>query len=174
MTSPVTSRSLRREQRDLLTIVANDAMNCIAPAGTDTTYAAKVTITFNVEIEIVGATYREDFDNSLSMSAPLMTGTMYNCPLKNVAADPTQQERGSRIEIAGRNMVFSFNPSVGLAATYSGIACVPPALITSVNYQGASVLQIQPVGDPSRRRSMSVMMNEKGFSSISCPMRTTF
>jgi hypothetical protein len=172
----VTSKTftLVRELRDLLTIVANDAMNCIPPAGTDTTYAAKVSVTFNVEIEVVGATYREDFDNALSITAPTMTGTIYNCPLKNVGADPAQQERGSRIDVSGRTMMFSFNPSVGLAPTYSGITCVPPPVITTVFYQGASLLQVQPVGDPARRRSMSQMMSEKGFSSISCPMRTTF
>ena len=172
----VTSKTftLVREQRDALTIVANDAMTCVSPAGTDTTYTARVTLTFNVDIELVGATYREDFDNALSISAPLMTGTTYNCPLKAVVADPTQQERGSRIEVSGRTLVFSFNPSIGLATTYSGIACVPPAVITTVNYSGASSLLLQPVGDPARRRGLSVMLNEKGVSSVACPMRSSF
>ncbi len=172
----VTSKTftLVREQRDALTIVANDAMTCVSPAGTDTTYTAKVTLTFNTDIELVGTSYREDFDNALSISAPLMTGTTYNCPLKAVAADATQQERGSRIEVSGRTLVFSFNPSIGLATTYSGIACVPPPVITTVNYSGASSLLLQPVGDPARRRGLSAMLIEKGTSSVACPMRSNF
>jgi len=171
----VTSKTftLVREQRDALTIVANDAMTCVSPAGTDTTYTARVTLTFNADVEVFGTTYREDFDNALSISAPLMTGTTYNCPLKPTGADVTQQERGSRVEVSGRTLVFSFNPSIGLATTYSGIACVPPPVITTVNYSGASSLLVQPVGDPARRRGLSQMLIEKGMSSVTCPMRSS-
>src|SRR5262249_37616526 len=97
----VTSRTfaLTAETQDPLAIVQNDATNCTPPLPADTTYGGKITLTFNTPIELVGTTYREDFDNALMIfeptpptpTAPPYT-TVYYCPLKSSLGDPTQQE----------------------------------------------------------------------------------
>jgi hypothetical protein len=152
----VTSRTftLVRDLQDPLAIVVNDAATCVPPAGNETSYSGKVTLTFNAPIEVFGATAREDFDNGLSITVPSPpTSGTYYCPLKSSSSlDASQQERGSKIEVSGASLSFSFNPSVGLATTYFGSPCIAPPSITTITYGGASLLTIQPVGDPSRRR----------------------
>jgi hypothetical protein len=174
----VTSRTfaLTAETQDPLAIVQNDATSCTPPLPSDTTYGGKVTITFNTPIELVGSTYREDFDNALAIVEPTPANyTTYYCPLKTSVNDPTQQERGSKIDVSGASLAFSFNPSVGLATTYPGTtACVVPPVFTSINYAGAGALVVQPVGDPSRRQTLANLLFGSLFtsSSVTCPMRT--
>jgi hypothetical protein len=177
----VSSRTfaLLPDMKDPLSIVVNDATACVPPLGSDTSYGGKVTLTFNAPIELVGATYREDFDNLLSItfpSAPSGSPSVLYCPLKSSSStDPTTQERGSKIEVSGASLIFSFNPSVGLATTYFGSPCMAPPTITTVTYGGASSLTLQPVGDPARRRSLSDMLIERRFSSaVTCPVRSGF
>lgn len=177
----VTSRTftLTPDLKDPLSIIFNDAATCVPPAGTDTDYGGKVTITFNTAIEIFGSTYREDFDNTLSITEPQPpagTPVVYYCPLKSISSvDPTTQERGSQIEVSGASLIFSFNPAVGLATTYFGTACVPPPFISGISYSGASSLLLQPVGEPARRRPLGEMLIERRYSTtVSCPTRSTF
>jgi len=179
----VTSRTftLTAETQDPLAIVQNDATNCTPPLPSDTTYGGKITLTFNTPIEVVGTTYREDFDNALMIfeptpptpTAPPYT-TVYYCPLKSSLGDPTQQERGSKVEVSGAALIFSFNPSIGLATTYPGTtACTLPPSFTSINYAGANTLVIQPVGDPLRKQTLSNLLFGSPFvsSTVTCPMR---
>jgi hypothetical protein len=179
----VTSRTLvlTPETQDPLAIVQNDATSCAPPLPTDATYGGRVTLTFNTPIEIVGSTYHEDFDNALTIieptpptpTAPPYTTTYY-CPLKTSLNDPAQQERGSKIELAGAALIFSFNPSTGLATTYPGTsACTLPPSFTSINYAGANALVVQPVGDPSRKQTLANLLFQTTFTSstVTCPMR---
>jgi hypothetical protein len=172
----VTSRTfaLMAELQDPLAIVLDDATTCTPPSPTDTIYGGLVTITFNTPIEIIGSTYPEDFDNALMIVEPTPpTYTTYYCPLKTSSNDPTQQERGSKVEVSGATLMFSFNPSIGFATTYSGVACSLPPAITSITYGGSSSLILQPIGDPSRRRSLSDMLFEARVSSVvACPTRS--
>lgn len=172
----VTSRTftLAADFQDPLSIVLDDAATCVPPAGTDTGYGGRVTITVNLPIEIVGTTYREDFDNALSITAPTSSGTTYYCPLKSTTStDPIQQERGSKVEVSGSSLTFSFNPSIGLATTYFGSPCMPPPVISGVSYGGSSQLSVQPVGDPLRRRPLSDVLLERRYTSpVTCPSRT--
>lgn len=178
----VSSRTftLVRDLQDPLSIVVNDAATCVPPAGNETSYGGKVTLTFNTPIEVFGTTYREDFDNALSITEPSPptggTTLTYYCPLKSSSSiDATQQERGSKVEVSGATLIFSFNPSVGLATTYFGSPCSAPPTITTISYGGASLLAIQPVGDPSRRRLLSDMLVERRFTTpVTCPTRSTF
>jgi hypothetical protein len=179
----VTSRTfaLVEEARDPLAIVQNDATSCTPPLPTDTTYGGKVTLTFNTPIEIVGTTYREDFDNALMVTEPTPPvatmppyTTTYYCPLKMSLNDPSQQERGSKIEVAGASLIFSFNPSVGLTTTYPGTtACTLPPSFTSISYAGANTLVVQPVGDPLRHQTLANLLFQTTFTSstVTCPMR---
>jgi hypothetical protein len=175
----VTSRSftLVRDAQDPLKIIGSDALSCLPPPGSSTSYGAKITLTFSADIEIVGTTYAEDVDNGLSITEPTppssTTTVIYYCPLKTATGDPSQ-ERGSKVEVAGPSLSFSFNPSIGLATTYFGTTCMVPPSITSVSYGGISAMMLQPMGDPSRRRLLTDMLFERGSTSgtITCPSRT--
>jgi hypothetical protein len=163
---------LTKVARDPLRLVANNAAMCTTPAPTATTYGAAITLTFSENIELVGTTTSEDVDNGLSIvTSPATFGL---CPLKT-NVDSTKQERGSKVEVAGATLTFSFNPSLGLTDSMGGTVCTPPTGLTSVTYGSLQTIVVQPVGDSSRKRTLSTMLQELNptvvSTSLTCPTR---
>ena len=171
----VTSQSfmLTPVAQDPLRIVAHDAVNCVPPSPTSSVYGGKVTLTFNYDIEVVGNTFAEDIDNSLSITLPQQSTTSY-CTLRTPTGDP-MQERGSKVEIGTNTMTFSFNPTVGIATTTTFGCTLPPSITGITYYIGSPVLNLQPKGQPLRKRTLSAMLSEKLSSSqLACPQRSNF
>lgn len=165
--------NLLPEAKEPLKIIAIDNATCVPPLPTATTYAGKVTLTFNTEIEVVGTSFAEDIDNGLMLGLPT-SSPYYSCTLKPSLGDPTMQERGSKVEVDKRTLSFSFNPSVGIATSTTSGTCTPPTAITSITYYQGAAVSIQPVGDSLRKRSLSTMLGEKLQTSVlSCPPRTS-
>jgi hypothetical protein len=163
---------LAKVLRDPLRITGSTATMCTPPTPAATTPGAQIVLTFNENVEAVGTTFAEDVDNGLSIVSVPMPAAFNSCPLKfNV--DATKQERGSSVAISGMTMTFAFNPSVGLTDGMGGLVCTAPASISSVTYGNLSAIVLQPMGDPSRKRSLSQMLQELSPSTLStslvCP-----
>jgi hypothetical protein len=172
----VTSESftLTPVAQDALKIVAQDGASCVPPSPTSNLYGGKLTLTFNYEVESATGTLAEDIDNYVSITTPSTSSTY--CTVRTATGD-LAQERGSKVELTGNTMTFSFNPTVGLATTSSfGGACTLPPTITSITYYAQfSTIYLQPKGQPLRKRSLATMLSEKvGTSQITCPLRTSF
>jgi hypothetical protein len=172
----VTSESftLTPVAQDALKIVAQDGASCIPPSPTSNLYGGKLTLTFNYDVESATSTLAEDIDNYVSITTPSTSSTY--CTVRTATGDLTQ-ERGSKVELNGNTMTFSFNPTVGLATTSSfGGACTLPPTITSISYYAQfSTIYLQPKGQPLRKRSLATMLSEKlGTSQLTCPLRTNF
>jgi hypothetical protein len=120
-------------------------------------------LTFSEPIEAVGTTLSEDVDNGLSITSQGPPQSFNICQLKS-GFDPTKQERGTNVAISGATMTFTFNPSVGLTPPVDPVTmftnCTTPTTITSVTYSGLSQDFIQPMGDPTRKRLLSAMLQE--------------
>src|SRR5207249_3476447 len=114
----------------------------------------------------------EDVDNGVSIQTPIF-GT---CPLKS-GVDPTKQERGTKVEVSGATLSFSWNPSIGLIDSMGGVICTPPTAITSVTYSNLGAISVQPVGDVSRKLPLSTMLAQftptMVSTSVTCPTRPT-
>ncbi|HEY2728416.1 MAG TPA: hypothetical protein VGK52_00655 [Polyangia bacterium] len=163
---------LAKVLRDPLRITGNTATMCTPPLAAATTPGAQVVLTFSENIEAVGTTLAEDVDNGLSIVSVPMPPSFTSCPLK-LNADGTKQERGSSVAISGMTMTFAFNPSVGLTDGMGGLLCTAPASISSVTYGNLSAIVLQPMGDPSRKRSLPQMLQELSPNTLStslvCP-----
>jgi hypothetical protein len=163
---------LQKLGKDPLRIVSSTATMCTPPAPTATTPGAQIVLTFSEPIEAVGTTYPEELDNNTTISEQGTT-TFNLCPLKS-GFDPTKQERGTSVAISGSMMTFAWNPSVGLTPSMdmSGFTvCTTPTAITTVNY-GISTISVQPVGDPSRKASLPLLLqqlNPTGGATLTCP-----
>jgi hypothetical protein len=168
----VTSKTIQlaKALRDPLRVIANTATMCTPSLPTATDFGSKVQLTFSEDIEIVGTTYPEDIDNGLSIAA--MPVSFLTCPLKT-NLDPTKQERGSKVDVAGAMLTLSFNPSVGITDPTLGTGCMAPTAITAVTYGNLQTIVVQPMGDASRKRGLAVMLQEFNptvvASSLSCP-----
>lgn len=163
--------ALTPETQDPLRIVNIDNATCVPPAPTATTYGGKITLTFNADIEVLSSTLAEDIDNAFQVSTSQLSTY---CPIKTPTGDPAQ-ERGSKVEITGNTMSFSFNPSVGFATMGQwGTACtLPPSITTITYYQGTPSINVQAKGNASRKASLSSLLSAKlGSSVLSCPVRT--
>jgi hypothetical protein len=167
---------LSKVSKDPLRILSSTANMCTPPAPTSTTPGAQIVLTFSEPIETVGTTFAEDVDNGLSIVSTTTPQTYNMCPLKS-GADPTKQERGTAVAISGAMMTFSFNPSVGLTAPQDPVTgypvCTTPTTISSVTYGNLSDF-IQPMGDPTRKRPLSAMLQEFQSTStnpsvLTCP-----
>jgi hypothetical protein len=165
-----TTLTLKRDARDTLKLLADDATTCVVPLPTATTPSALIHLTFSESVELVGTTSAEDVDNALNVQT---SSTLLACPL-NTNMDLTKQERGTKVDISGATMTFSFNPSVGFVDSMGGTVCTPPTALTQVSY-GVGTLVVQPVGDPSRKRSLSTMLNELNPATnsafLTCPTK---
>jgi hypothetical protein len=169
---------LTKVGKDPLRIISSTATSCTPPAPTSTTPGAQIVLTFSEPIEASGTTLAEDVDNGVSItSTPPVPQTYTVCPLKS-SPDPTKQDRGTMVAISGAMMTFSFNPSVGLTAQMDPVSgfmvCQTPAAITSVTYGNLGLDFIQPMGDPTRKRLLSAMLQELNptglnTTSLSCP-----
>lgn len=160
--------------QDPLRIVSHDAQNCVPPSPTSSVYGGKITLTFNYEVELVGNTFAEDIDNGITISVPQPTTTSY-CQLRTATGDPAQ-ERGSKVEIGTNSLTFSFNPTIGIATAATSFTCVLPPSITSITYYSSNIaLNLQPKGQPLRKRTLSALLSEKlGTSLLACPQRSGF
>jgi hypothetical protein len=162
----VTTRSIQlpRGTRDPLRLLSSSA--CALPVPTDTTPGAKLTLTFSENIELVGTTYPEDIDDGVAV---LTNGT---CPLK-LDVDPTKQERGTKVEVAGATLTFSFTPSAGLSDSMGGTVCTPATVISAVSYSNLSKVLVQPVGDVLRKVSLPSLLSQLNptavSTTLSCP-----
>jgi hypothetical protein len=71
-------------------------------------------------------------------------------------------------------MTLAFNPAVGIAMPSATILCTPPAAITSVTYGNLATIVLQPMGDPSRKRTLAAMIQELTPTNLNgaltCPM----
>jgi hypothetical protein len=73
------------------------------------------------------------------------------------------QERGTKATIVGNKLTLAFNPSVGFArsaSTFGG--CVLPPNLTRVSYGNLQNVLLRPVGDPSRKQSLSELLAGQG------------
>lgn len=162
--------------QDPLKIIATDAADCVPPSPVASTYGGKLTLTFNYEIEAVGNTISEDVDNGIGITAPTSSGTSSYCTIRSATGDPAQ-ERGSKVEISGNTLTFSFNPTVGLSTTasFGGVCALPPSITSIVYLNGITSVSLQPKGQPLRKRNLATMISEKlGTSQLSCPQRSSF
>jgi hypothetical protein len=163
---------LTKVQKDPLRIVASTATMCTPPSPTATTPGGQIVLTFSEPVEPVGTTYAEDFDNGLSIT--VLPNSFSTCQLKSGFADPTKQERGTSIAITGSMMTVAWNPSVGLTAptdAWGFSVCTTPTSISTVSYN-VSTISLQPVGDPTRKRPLSTMLQEFSpttGSVLTCP-----
>jgi hypothetical protein len=179
----VTSRtlSLPKELRDRLRVLSTNIETCSPPAGTATAPGAEIRIVFNEAVELVGMGWAEAIDNGVSITpAGPSAGTSY-CGLRQ-NTDPATQERGTKVTIDGSTLVLTFNPSVGLATgTSVSFPCTVPPALSSVTYGNLVALELRPVGDSTRKRSLAAMLQEpsgtapgvpsSGGNSITCGVR---
>jgi len=167
-----TSRSfdLTRETRDPIRVLSVDTTGCAIPTPTANTYGAQIVVTFNQPVAFVGTTYREDVDNSLYVVSTSNTSTSYTCPLNSGTLDSTVQERGTKVEVAGNTITFSWNPAMAWAPTYSGLQCGVTPAVTSVTYS-ASVLSVMPAGGDSRTeaRTLTSALLDRQVTQLICP-----
>jgi hypothetical protein len=168
---------LAKVSKDPLRILSSTGNMCTPPTPTSTMPGAQIVLTFSEPIEAVGTNLAEDVDNGLSISSQGTPQTFNLCQLKS-GFDPTKQERGTTVAISGAMMTFSWNPSVGLTAPVDPVSmfnvCTTPTTITSVTYSGLSQDFIQPMGDPTRKRLLSAMLQEfqptsTNPSALTCP-----
>jgi hypothetical protein len=175
----VTSRSvvLPLEQRDPLRILSTTADTCVPPSGQGTDFGATIKITFSETVQFVGTTWAEDIDNGVAVQAP-GTGSSNVCAL-NTSVDPNKQERGTRTTLEGNVLTLAFNPQIGFSTVspYGGV-CTIPAALTSVAYGNLQLVLLQPKDDPSRKRSLDVMVAELAsaggqtfYNGLACPSR---
>jgi hypothetical protein len=163
---------LTKVQKDPLRLVASTATMCTPPPPTSTTPGAQIVLTFSEPVEAVGTTYAEDLDNGLSITE--LPNSFNTCQLKSGFADPTKQERGTSIAITGNMMTVAWNPSVGLTApmdAWGFTVCTTPTSISTVSYN-VSAISLQPMGDPTRKRPLSSMLQEFSpttGSTLTCP-----
>jgi hypothetical protein len=154
---------LAKVSKDPLRILSSTANMCTPPAASATTPGAQIVLTFSENIEASGTTLAEDVDNGVSIVASTTPQTFNICPLRT-GPDPSKQERGTAVTIAGATMTFTFNPSVGLTPSIDPITmfmnCTSPTTITSVTYSNLGQDFIQPMGDPTRKRLLSSMLQE--------------
>jgi hypothetical protein len=173
----VTSESfmLTPVAQDALKIVAHDGASCTPPSPTSNAYGGKLTLTFNYDVEPSMGTFAEDIDNGFGVTTPGSSTSSY-CALRTATGDLTQ-ERGSKVEVNGNTMTFSFNPTVGFGTTssYGGSCVLPPSITSIIYYASNAAIYLQPKGQPLRKRSFSTMLSEKlGTSQLACPQRATF
>ncbi|HEX4404021.1 MAG TPA: hypothetical protein VH560_04285 [Polyangia bacterium] len=165
--------TLMKVSQEPLHITANTATMCTPPLPTATTPGAQIQLTFSENVELVGTTYLEDIDNGLSIVEVPAANAFSSCPL-NASTDPTKQEHGTSVAVSGMTMTLAFNPSVGIATPSATVICTPPAAITSVTYGDLATIVLQPMGDPSRKRTLAAMLQELSptnqVGSLSCPM----
>jgi hypothetical protein len=176
----VSSRTvmLPKELQDPLRVLSTNADTCMPPASLASDYGAVIQITLNTDAEFVGSNYAEDIDNGLVVYPNSNSGNSSYCPLKT-SLDPAKQEHGSRVTLDKRVLSLAFNPSLGYAtmSSFGGVCMIPPA-ITSVVYGNLQLINLQPVGDPSRKRNLASMLLENMGSTgtfngaLSCPGRT--
>jgi hypothetical protein len=168
-----TSRSfdLTRESRDPLRVLSVDTTGCTIPLPTANAFGAQIVVTFNQPVAFVGTTYRDDVDNSLYVVSTSNPSTSYTCPLAT-NLDSTVQERGTKVEISGATITFSWNPAMAWAPTYLGLTCGITPAVTSVTYS-ASALTVMPVGGDSRTeaRSLSSALLDRQVTQLVCPAR---
>lgn len=158
----VASRTLVlvKEQKDPLKIVASNADSCVPPAGNSTEFGAAVTLDFNEAIELVSTNAAEEIDNGVfvaptgSLAYP-QTGSY--CGLRT-STNPAMQERGTKVTILANKLTLSFNPSIGLNMTTAPFACMAPPNFTSVTYSNLQNVVIRPVGDSTRKKTMSELL----------------
>jgi hypothetical protein len=166
-----TSRSfdLTRETRDPIRVLNVDSTGCGIPLPTANAFGAQIVVTFNQPVAFVGSTSREDVDNSLFVVASSNTSTIYTCPL-NTNLDSTVQERGSKVEVSGNTITFSWNPASAWATTVAGVSCGISPAVTSVSY-GTSGLSVMPAGGDSRTESRSLLsaLQDRLVTQLICP-----
>jgi hypothetical protein len=165
--------NLVKVSQEPLHLTANTATMCTPPLPTATTPGAQIELTFSENVELVGTTYLEDIDNGVSIVEVPAPNAFSFCPL-NPSTDPTKQEHGTSVTVTGMTMTLAFNPSVGIAIPSVTNLCTPPAAITSVTYGNLAAIVLQPMGDPSRKRTLAAMIQEltpgNQSGSLSCPM----
>jgi hypothetical protein len=163
---------LQKVSRDPLRIISSTATTCTLPTPTATTPSAQIVLTFSENIEVIGMTYAEDVDNGLVVQ----TTPFGACPLNSGFADPTKQERGTKVDVSGAMMTFSWNPSVGFVNGMGGAVCTLPTAITSLTYGGLGSIVVQPKGDPSRKAPLTTLLAQFSPSNpsttLACPTRT--
>ena len=145
---------------------------CTPPVPTAAVPSGAITLTFSENVEIVGTTYLEDVDNGVSIQTP----TFGTCPIKP-GVDPTMRERGTKVDVMGATITFSWNPMVGLTDSMMGAVCTPPTAITSVTYGNLGTVVVQPMGDSSRKVPLSTLLAQFAPTMVStslvCPTRAT-
>jgi hypothetical protein len=165
--------NLVKVSQEPLHLTANTATMCTPPLATATTPGAQIALTFSENIELVGTTYAEDLDNGLSIVEVPAPNAFSSCPL-NSSTDPSKQEHGTSVTVSGMTMTLAFNPAVGIAMPSATILCTPPAAITSVTYGNLATIVLQPMGDPSRKRTLAAMIQELTPTNLNgaltCPM----
>jgi hypothetical protein len=154
---------LEKALQDPLQILSIDAAECMPPAGTLADFGARISVTFNQNVEFVGPTWAEELDNSVTVtpSSGFVPGSfsMRYCGLKT-GPDPTMRERGTKVTAEATKIVFSWNPAVGMAANEISLPCVLPPTFTSVNYAVPSTILVQPMGDTTRRLGLGSLISE--------------
>jgi hypothetical protein len=157
---------LAKEARDALRVVSINDDACMPPAGTATEYLAAISIRFNDQVEFVGESWAEEFDNGVSITPTGYVGALYYCPLfTNVS--PTKQERGTRVTVANDTIALAFNPSIGINPASLTVCTIAPQL-TLVSYSIPTSIMVQPKGDSSRKRTLYALitdyMNKAGLN----------
>ncbi len=147
---------LAKNARDALRVVSISDDACMPPAGTATEYLGAIAIRFNDEVEFVGESWPEDFDNGLSISPTGYVGALYYCPLFTNLS-PTKQERGTRVTVASDTITLAFNPSIGINAAAATLCTIPPQL-TLVSYSVPISTMVQPKSDSSRKRTLYALI----------------
>ncbi|MDZ4693769.1 MAG: hypothetical protein SGI86_01385 [Deltaproteobacteria bacterium] len=149
---------LAKEARDALRIVSINDDACMPPAGSATDFLGAISIRFSDQVEFVGESWAEDFDNGLSITPMAYAGAFYYCPLfTNVS--PTKQERGTRVTVANDTITLAFNPSVGINPALVTACTIPPQL-TLVAYSIPPSTMVQPKGDSSRKRTLYALITD--------------
>jgi hypothetical protein len=163
------------EAQDPLRIVNIDGATCAPPSPMSSVFGGKVTLTFNSDIEIVSSTLAEDIDNGISLSVPQPQPPQYSsyCTLRPASGDPAQ-ERGSKVEVGTDTLTFSFNPTIGIATSSTSSCMLPPSITSITYYSGNPTISVQPKGQPTRKRTLSSLLTDKGLSQITCPLRSNF
>lgn len=155
---------LARGTRDALKLLGSSG--CTLPLPTAATPGAKLTLTFSEPVELVGTAYAEDVDDAVAVQ------TNGSCPLK-ADVDPAMLEHGTKVELAGATLTFSFTPTAGLTESTATLPCLPPTAILGVSYGNLGRIFVQPVGDVLRKVALPTLLAQLNptavSTSLSCP-----
>ena len=152
---------LPEETSDPLLLVQSNAGSCARPTSPTDTMASTVTFEFTRDIELAMTTYpggfAEEIDDQFQMNSISNGDGNFNTLAVDVS--PDVRERGTSLTISGRMLTVSWNASVGLATK-------DPADIISYARWNVGGVEIQPVGKPTQKVSLGVLL--PGSTNIIC------